>query len=207
MYAGGLTLLGGIRAQEMVLEDFLPIVKEYRKAWFPEGAKVMTCTSPMGEKTNMLGQRYTALDIVRQSIGPIVYRDNGNAHDVRLALIESLSGYLRRRTTTGDESIAVNDDLSHWLVASHEGIKESAFLHIALEAGYCWDKFFASGSNKEVTQPREDDTFAIVGHCVVNLRLNFCAGRQSQQEMERERAKMRERQTTQSTSPSDWTAM
>ncbi len=207
MYAGGLTLLGGIRAQEMVLEDFLPIVKQFRKQWFPEDAIVKTCTSPMGEKSAMIASRYTALDILREAIGSVVYRDNGNAPDVRLALIEAISGYFRRRTVSGEESMAINDDPTRWLVASHDGLKESAFMHIAMEAGYCWDKHFVSVSNKEVRQPREDDKFANAVHCVENIVLNFCAGRISEADHERQRKKAREQQSHLQTIPSDWTAM
>lgn len=192
-YAGGLTMLGGIRAQEMTLEDFLPIVKEHRKLWFPEGVKIRTCSSPMGDKASMNGMRFTSLEILRKAIGSVSYRDNGNAADVRLGLIESLSGYLRRRTTSGDEAIAINDDASRWFVATHEGLKESAFLHIALEAGYVWDRHFVSVSSKEIKQPREDDKFSNVVHCVENIILNFCAG-QSQAERDDKAAKLRQEQ-------------
>lgn len=194
MYAGGLTLIGGIRAQEMSLEDFLPVVKEYRKRWFPEDAAVKTCTSPMGDKSSLAGSRFTSMDILRRAVGDVEYRDNGNAADVRLALIESLAGYLRRRTPTGEESIAVNDDTSRWLIATHEGVKESAFLHIAFEAGYVWDKHFVSVSSKEVKQPREDDKFSNVMHCVENIVLNFCAGQPSQAERDERRRKIRAQQ-------------
>lgn len=194
MYAGGLTLLGGIRAQEMVLEDFLPLVKQYRAQWFPDGAPIKTCTSPQGDKSTLTTARFTSLEIVRRAIGPTSYRDNGNAADVRLGLIESLSGYLRRRTTSGDESIAVNDDPSRWLIASHEGVKESAFLHIALEAGYVWDKHHVSVSSKEIKQPREDDKFANVMHCVENIILNFCAGKYTEEERSNRAAEALERQ-------------
>jgi hypothetical protein len=187
-----MTLLGGIRSQEMVLEDFLPIVQRYRSEWFPVGMRVKTCTSPMGEKSSTMAARYTPMEILRRAIGPVIYRDNGNAHDVRLGLIESLSGYLRRRTSSGEESIAVNDDASQWLVASREGIKESAFLHIALEAGYTWDKHFVSVSSKEVKKPQEDDKFANVVHCVENIILNFCAGRESEEAADERRQRSAE---------------
>jgi hypothetical protein len=176
LYAGGLQMLGGIRAQEMALSDFLPIVQQYRQMWFPPGVKILTCSSPMGEKDQSVSPRFTSMEILRKSGFQPSYRDNGNAPDVRLALIETIAGLLRRRTMTGEESFAVNDEPSMWLLASRDGIKESPFLHIALEAGYCWDKHFVSVSNKEVRQPSEDDKFSNVMHCVENIILNFCAG-------------------------------
>lgn len=206
MYAGGLTLLGGIRAQEMSLEDFIPLVKTYRKLWFPEDADVKTCTSPMGDKSSLSGTRFTSMEILRRGIGPIHYRDNGNAADVRLALIESLAGLLRRRTATGDESIAVSDDPSRWLIATHDGVKESAFLHIALEAGYVWDKHFVSVSSKEVKQPREDDKFSNVMHCVENILLNFCAGQPSQADKDEKRRKLRAQQAASESDDHDLSA-
>ena len=121
----------------------------------------------------------------------------------------SLSGYLRRRTTSGEEAIAVNNDPSRWLVASHEGLKESAFLHIALEAGYVWDKHFVSVSSKEIKHPREDDKFANVMHCVENIILNFCAGHLSQAERDHKAAKLRQQdtQTVDLASPGGWMAL
>lgn len=201
MYAGGLTLLGGIRGQEMVLEDFLPIVKDYRSRWIPAGAKVQTCTSPMGEKSNTVLSRFTSLDILREAGFRAIYRDNGNSPDVRLAMIEHIAGYLRRRTTTGQESIAVSNDESDWMIASREGIRESPFMHIALEAGYTWDKHFVSVSNKEVRQPREDDKFANIMHCVENIVLNFCAGQSTPEEMAKRRSASRARLASQQDQP------
>jgi hypothetical protein len=190
-YGGGLMLLGGIRGQEMAMEDFLPIVKEHRERWFGDDATIKTCTSPMGDKSSLAGTRFTSMEILRKAIGPVHYRDNGNAADVRLALIESLSGYLRRRTLTGEESLAVNDDASHWLIASREGTRESPFLHIAFEAGYVWDPHFVSVSSKEVKQPREDDKFSNVMHCVEDIVLNFCAGQLSEAEKDEKRRQYR----------------
>lgn len=192
-YAGGLTWLGGIRAQEMILEDFLPLVKEYRSVWFPH-AKFRTCTSPMGDKQRAVNPRFTAMSVLRAAGFQPVYRDNGNASDVRLGLIESLSGYLRRRTASGDESIAVNDDPSRWLIIAADDAKpkESPFLHIAFEAGYTWDKHFVSVSNKEVRQPQEDDKFSNAIHCVENIMLNFCAGRDSDRDRDRKAREARE---------------
>lgn len=208
MYAGGLTLLGGIRSQEMVLEDFLPIVKQYRERWYPRGYEVKCCTAPTGARGSMIGPGFSSLDILEEAGFRAIYRDHGNSPDVRLSLIENISGLLRRRTPDGNESIAVNDDPSRWLVADHEGVKESPFLHIAMEAGYCWDKYFVSVANKEVRQPHEDDKFANVMHCVENIVLNFCAGQLSEAEQDRREEKRQREDAAQrqpmSQSPHAW---
>jgi len=98
-----------------------------------------------------------------------------------------------RRTTAGDEAIGVNEDASRWLIASHEGVKESAFLHIAFEAGYVWDRHFVSVSSKEIKQAREDDKFANAMHCIENIILNFCAHSQTDEERERKASDAHER--------------
>ena len=184
-YTGGLHAIGGVRAQEMALEDFLPIVKELRAAWTWPGAKIRTCTSPMGDKEAAISVRYTAMALLREAGFRPTYWDTGNAADVRLALIESIAGYLRRRGPNGVESFAVNNDPAKWLSVSRDDVKEMAFMHIALEAGYVWDKHFVSVSNKEVRQPIEDDKFANAMHCLENIVLNFCAGQMSQQARDR----------------------
>lgn len=175
LYAGGLTLLGGIRAQEMVLEDFLPIVKKYREAWFPPGSIVKTCTSPVGTPQTLTRSSFSTLDILKAAGFKARYQERGNSPDVRLALIEDLAAYLRRV-----DSLTVNDDLTHWLLVSKDGQKLSPLAHIAFEAGYTWDKYFVSVGSKEVRQPTEDDKFANVMHCVENIVLNFCTGQPTQ---------------------------
>lgn len=174
-YSGGLNLLGGIRSLETSLDDFLPLVREFRAERIPVGSKMLTCTSPQGEKDGSAKSRFTSLDILRRAGFKASYRDNGNAPDVRLALIESLTAYLHK-TINGEPALGISDDPEDWLVCSREGVTESQFLHIAFEAGYTWDKHFVSVSNKELRQPQEDDKFANAMHCVENILLNFCSG-------------------------------
>lgn len=185
-YSGGLTLIGGLRGQEIMLDDFLPIVQEHRARWLPPTATTLSCTAPMGETMSNISARFTALSLLRDAGFAVRYRDNGNAPDVRLAMIEDIAGYLRRRTPSGEESVIVNDD-ECWFIASRDGLKPSAFMHIAFEAGYTWDPHFVSVSNKEIRQPREDDKFANAIHCVENIMLNFCAGQRTQADKDRRR--------------------
>lgn len=171
LYDGALTILGGIRAQEMVLEDFLPIVKRYRSAWIPEGSLMKTCTSPVGMPQTLTRSSFSTLDILKKAGFTARYNERGNSPDVRLAVIEDIAGYLRR-----NDALVVSNDLNHWRLVSKDGEKPSPLAHIALEAGYTWDKHFVSVGSKEVRQPTEDDKFANVMHCVENIVLNFCSG-------------------------------
>ena len=188
MHSGGLSILGGVLGEGLVLEDFLPIVKQYRKEWFGDAAKFRTCTAPMGDKLAQTGIRYTSLDILRRHGFQAIYRDNGNAPDVRLALIENIAGYLRRRNSKGDESIAVNTETNRFYIATRDGVRESPFVHHAF-FGFTWDPHFTSVSNKEVRQPHEDDKYANVMHALEDIELNFCAGQRSEAEREQQRIK------------------
>lgn len=168
-YDGSMHWLGGIRGQELMLEDFLPIVRAHREQWYPAHLAIKSCTAPLGQKTSE-----NAVGLLRQAGFTVSHRDHGNSPDVRLALIERIAGQLRRRAPSGDEALGVNDAADRWLIASRSEIKDSAFLHIAFEAGYTWDTHFVSVANKEVRQPREDDKFANAMHCVENIVYNFC---------------------------------
>jgi hypothetical protein len=175
---GGMLCLGGIIGRRMVLEDFLPIVKEKRAEWFP-GKEFQTCTNPMGDKRSQHAARYTALAILRKAGVQAAWRDNANAPDVRLAMIEDIAGYLRRRTLGREEAFGINNAPERWLEISADGITPKPFLGFAFEGGYTWSEHFVSISNKEVRKPVEDDYYANAMHCLENIELNFCAGRKT----------------------------
>lgn len=178
MRAGGLSIQGGILGLGLVLEDFIPIVMRYRETWYPPNLAVKTCVAPQGEKTQQTAPRFTGIDVLRKKANIIAtWRENGNAPDVRLAMTENLSAYLRKRNAKGEESFAVNNDPTRFIIVSkEEENRESPIVHHAFEGGYTWDEHFVSVSNKELRQPREDDKFANVMHCIENIEMNFCAG-------------------------------
>ena len=192
LYAGGLAIIGGIIGEGMMLQDFLPIVQRYRHEWLPL-AKIQSCAGPMGDKVESQRQRFTILNILRKAGVKLTWRDNANAPDVRLAMIENIAGYLRRRNTKGEELLAVNSDATHWLKATTEGIKEYPFLHFALEGGYVWDDHLKSVSNATVRIARDDDKFANAMRCVENIELNFTADRQTEEEIDRRRQLARQK--------------
>ncbi len=179
MFAGGLAIHGGVLGLGLTLEDFVPIVQHYRSAWYPAGVPVQSCLSPQGEKTQSTSARFTGIDILRQKAGITPrWADNGNAADVRLAMIENISAYLRKRNVTGQEQLAVNNDPARFLIIGKgEEPRDSPFVHHSFEGGYTWSEHFVSVSSKELRQPREDDKFANIMHCIENIELNFCAGR------------------------------
>ncbi len=183
MYSGGLAVHGGIMCPGLSLEDFIPIVQQYREAWIPKHLEIKSCISPMGEKANAASGRHTGIDVLRKKSGIIArWTDNGNAPDVRLGAIEEVAAYLRRRNSRGEESFAVNNDDTKFLIINKDGPKETPFVHHAMEAGYIWDKYFVSVANKELKQPFEDDKYANAMHAVENIQMNFCAGKRTAEE-------------------------
>lgn len=192
-YTGGLAFLGGVIGEDMFLDDFLPIVKQARLDWFGELPRrmVKTCCPP--PPTALAGTRFTNQILLDQAGFRLTYRENGNAHDVMLALLDRLTSYMRRRSPNGEESLAVNDDDSHWLKVSFEGIEQSPFLEQALEANAVWDEHFSSVSNQKVRQVHDDDWFANALRCVQHIELNFCADTSTQSERDRKAAANRAR--------------
>jgi hypothetical protein len=203
--SGGLAIIGGMIGEGLVLEDFLPLVRHYRQAWFPTEAIYKTCTGPMGEQQQSLRGRYTPLDILRRHGFSARWRDNGNSPDVRLAMIENIASYLRRRNGGGEECIGVNNAADRFIIDSRDEHRDSPFVHHAFAGGYTWDPHFTSVANKELRQPYEDDKFANVMHAIENIELNFCAGQQTQAEQDTRRsAAGHQILTDEFTSPHAW---
>lgn len=190
-YYGGLSLLGGLKGQALMLEDFLPLVKQYRAEWFP-GAMFKSCTSPMGEKQTAL-PRVTLSQMLRDAGIRPVYRENSNAPDVQLAMIEEFAGYLRRRLIDG-QAFAVNGDSARWLVASMDGVTQKPWMAYALEGGYVWSENEVSVSHDRLRRPKDDDDYANAMRCVENILLNFCVSQRS--ESDRDAQEIRQRQQT-----------
>lgn len=191
-YGDGLALLGGIRGEGLMLEDFLTVVDSYRKDWYPPNAPVQTCVAPMGDQQSTQ-PRFTGLNVLRKRLNVTpLSRANGNAADVRAAMVELIATFLRRRNVNGQEAFGVNNDPAKFLIANSDGPRESAFLHHACEAGAVWDKHFVSVGNKEVRRLHEDDKFANAMHAVEDICLNFLAGRLTDEEQAAKRAQQRQ---------------
>lgn len=174
--AGGLVVLGAVLGLGMVLDDFLPLIEQCKRDWYPHGADVATCIAPMGGLSNILRER--------GRLKPVSHFD-GNSPIVRVQAIENLSGYMRRRNVSGDEAFGVSNDEHRFLInEGKDGQRLSPIVHHAAGGGYTWDEEFKSSSNKEVRRPRDDDKFANIMHCVENIELNFLAGQKTPQELE-----------------------
>ncbi len=174
---GALLLLGGILGQGLVLEDFIPLVKQYRDLWGMD-RHIDTAIAPFGiTRGHSSG---TMMQTLRLAGFKLHSRPDANAPDVQLAMIEYIASMLRQRTVSREECIGINADPSRWLTISRDGVSQLAFMAHAFEGGYTWSKNFISVGHKQVRQPTEDDKYANAMHCLENIVLNFCAGKPSQ---------------------------
>jgi hypothetical protein len=192
-YAGGLVLLGGIIGKRMMLDDFLPLVQRTRTEWWPELKTVKSCTSPMGETSG--SARYTLVNLLRDAGLAPIWRENANAHDVQLAMIEQTAALLRRRLSAKEEAVAISNAPDRWLSVLPDGsLKATPFLSFAFEGGYVWSEHMVSVSNKTMRQPFVDDEYSNAMRCVENILLNFFAGQKTDAQQEAERYAEAQRQ-------------
>lgn len=195
-YTGGINFLGGILGKGLVIEDFLPIVNQYREEWFPNQPQLKSCTAPIGDKHTTNDLRFTLVSLLRNAGLQPVWKDSGNAPDVRLAMIEYMASNLRKRSADRSEAVGIEAKPSRWLYANRDGITEKQFLAFAFDGGYTWSDHFVSVSHKEIRQANEDDEFANAMHCVENICLNFCATKRTPEE-EQKKLNARRRETRQ----------
>ncbi len=203
-YAGGLHLLGGLLGQDMFLDDFMPLAKQYLAQWFPEIQGIEFCCDPAGSHQNSQGARFNGVDIVRRFGFAPHWRDNANAPDVRAGTIEALGAHMRRRIP-GGEAFRVESDPERWLLISLDGPKHEPFLADALEAGYVWDEHMVSVGNKQIRKPKKDGWFEHGMNCTEYLELTFGADKPTQEaDARRKAAQVRGRVTMVRGTSQDW---
>lgn len=194
-YAGGINFLGGVMAKGFALEDFVPLIERTRAEWFPASPyRALICSAPMGE-TPAHGSKFTLLQILRASGIQLRSKPEGNGPEVQLAMIEYLSGLLRRRMVDGEEALGVEADPRKWLQVTKEGETEIPFLAFGFEGGYCWSDHFISVSQKELRQPNQDDEYANAMESVEQIMLNFCVGRPTPAEAAKKASRLSKGQT------------
>jgi hypothetical protein len=154
----------------MYLEDFLPLVFQNRREWFPNPVEIRTCCDPAGAADNSHGVRSNGLLVLKAHGFHPRFDKNSNAPDVRLAMIERSAGHMRRRTPQG-EAFQIQPD--RWLRASTDAIVPWRFLADGFEAGYVWDDHFVSVGSKQIRKPKKDGWFEHGQNCHEYLELNF----------------------------------
>jgi hypothetical protein len=170
--------------QDLFLEDFAPIALATRSAWFPEVVEHYECCDPAGAHDNSQGVRQNGIEVLKDAGIHARYKDNSNAPDVRLAMVERLAGLMRKRTPQG-EAFGVEANPKRWLLVSQDRTTSWPFLADGCEAGYVWDEHFVSVGSKQVRRPKKDGWYEHGQNCLEYLELNFGGAQPSQRAVER----------------------
>lgn len=171
-YWGGLRVLSSVMGKRLSLDEFLPIVQEYRSASF-KGATFLTCTDPPPDSGSV---RFTNINILQDHGFTPTWRPNAVSPDVREAVIQSLTRQMRKPTREG---FLISDDVDRFVMASRDLRKASSFLIDGLESAYVWDDHLVSVANKRVRQPKQDEWVEGAQRCLENIQVNFCVSAQS----------------------------
>lgn len=182
-----LHLLGGVMGQNLYLEDFAPVIKQYRAQWFPNPLEVMTCCDPAGSHNNSQGVMNNGVKVLQEHEFYPRWQENSNSPAVRVAMVERLAGYMRKRTPMGE---AFGVDNSRWVRVGSNGASSWKFLTDGFEAGYVWDEHMVSVGSKQMRKPKKDGWFEHGQNCTEYLELNFGGSQPTQMQNVRAAEKM-----------------
>jgi hypothetical protein len=136
-----LAFLGGVMGQNLPLEEFIPIVEQYRRDWFPGLNKDYlrhTC-DPAGETANNQGSETGVQILGTFGIYPQV-RKNGNSPPVKDAAIQKVNGYLVRRTPGANGSSQPCFVLDpRFVIVGKKGRRHQPVMQQAMQSGYIYD--------------------------------------------------------------------
>jgi hypothetical protein len=184
---GGIEFLGGILGQNLFLEDFVPILLQYRAQWFPNALEVLTTCDPAGSHDNSQGIAKNGVEVLKDHGLAPVYDENANHPAIRGAMVERLAGYMRKRTPQG-EAFGVNT--ANWVLVSADTIRPWKFLTDGFEAGYVWDEHMVSVGSKQMRKPKKDGWYEHGQNCAEYLELKFGGKQQSIEQVERHAARV-----------------
>jgi hypothetical protein len=132
---GTCDLLGGIMGIDLALEDFIPIVEEYRAAWFPGLTMIQQTADPAGAIRNSHGSR-TAISILRDfGIYPRIIED-ANYPPVKDGALQTVISYLKHSAHDGTPLFRLNP---RFVLVSEKAKRNLPVLQTALEGGYTYD--------------------------------------------------------------------
>lgn len=185
---GGLHVLGGLLGQDLFLKDFVRALLQHRAQWFPHPLEVYTCCDPAGSHDNSQGIDKNGVDVLRDFGLSPRYDQNANAPNIRLAMVERLSAYMRTRTPQG-EAFGVNP--ANWRIVTANGDSRPwTFVADGLEAGYVWDEHWVSVGSKQMRKPKKDGWYEHGQNCLEYLELAFGGAQQTQGQVERHAARV-----------------
>jgi hypothetical protein len=132
---GSFDVLGGLMGIDLELEDFIPIVEEYRAAWFPGLTLLQQTADPAGAIRNSHGSR-TAVSILRDfGIYPRIV-DDANHPPVKDGAIQTVITYLKHSAPDGTALFRLNP---RFVLVSQKTRRNLPVLQTALEGGYTYD--------------------------------------------------------------------
>lgn len=96
---GQLRILGSIEGDDMFIESFIPVLKEWRTEWFGEQRSFMATCDPSGGKATRDGVALNGVKVLNgHEIFP-VYRDDFNQPTRISYAVETIGGFLNRFVT------------------------------------------------------------------------------------------------------------
>lgn len=168
---GGLHWLGGLMGADLFLEDFAPIIKQQRAQWFPKAREIWWASDPAGSANNSSGVQKTGIEVLNDNgIYPRTIA-NSNSPVMRDFALQTIAGYLRRRTPRGTEAFQIH--ASRWKVVSARGDETRTFGVDAFEAGYVWGPRPVRVGNKLINIPLKDGYYEHVMNCGEYGVLNY----------------------------------
>lgn len=138
-------VLGGVMAEDMHLDEFLPHVQRIRALWFGEQDWIEACCDPAGANENSQGLRGTPVGVLKewyrkhghQGVVP-QFKPNANHPEVRRACIDTAATYMRHEAH-GEPCFQVDPERWIYLRKDEVGRLEERFDSMfldGLELGY-----------------------------------------------------------------------
>lgn len=178
---GALHWLGGVMGEDMFIEDFAPLIVQMRAEWFPGVSQVQSCCDPAGAHQNSQGTNRNGVMVLREHGIVPVWQPNSNMPEIRSAAIQSIAGYMRRRTVKGGEAFQV--DRKRWRVVSAREARHKPFAYEGLEAGYVWDeRARRSASGKTLVVPVKDGYYEHAQNTLEYGQVNYGPARMTVRE-------------------------
>jgi hypothetical protein len=165
-----LHILGGVLGQNLFLEDFAPIIQQYRQRWFPDALEVLTCCDPAGSHNNSQGLTQNGVKVLQDCGFIPMFKADSNMPAVRLGMIERIAGAMRRRSPMGE---AFGVDPTRFVRLGSQGLVKHTFLADGFQAGYVWDEHLVSVANKPMRKPKKDGWYEHGQNCLEYLEHNF----------------------------------
>lgn len=180
---GALHVLGGVMGKDLFLEDFAPIVKTVRAEWFRRAKDVWACCDPAGTHQNSTGVAKTGLEVLRDNKIHPRWIEASNSPTMRDYALQTIAGYMRRRTPRGTEAFAVHP--RRWRVVSATGDVPRAFGPDGFEAGYVWGPRPVRVGNRLMNVPLKDGNYEHAMNCTEYGVLNYGPAQPSQVDEEK----------------------